>query len=77
MRAGGGVAENRKKSMTFKICKVIDGRPMWLRKFSPAITWVARAQARGFKTKDEATRVATRLTATGQAVTVVKDAFSN
>jgi hypothetical protein len=63
--------------MTFKICKVIDGRPMWLRKSSPPVTWVARAQGRGFKTKGEATRVASRLTATGQAVTVVKDAFSN
>ena len=63
--------------MSFKICKVIDGRPMWLRKLSPAISWVSRAQDRGFKTKDEATRVASRLTATGQAVTVIKDAFSN
>jgi hypothetical protein len=63
--------------MTFKICKVVDGRPMWLRKFSPAITWVGRAQGKGFKTKGEAMRVASRLTATGQAVTVVKDAFSN
>ena len=62
--------------MTFKICKVVDGRPMWLRKLPPDITWVARAQGKGFKTKGEAMRVATRLTATGQAVTVVKDAFS-
>src|SRR5437870_776704 len=61
--------------MTYKICKVMDGRPMWLRKFSPEITWVARAQGRGFKTKDEAARVASRLTATGQVVTVVKDAL--
>jgi hypothetical protein len=63
--------------MIFKICKVVDGRPMWLRKLSPDITWVARAQARGFKTKAEATRVAIGLTATGQAVTVVKDTLSN
>ncbi len=63
--------------MTFKICKVIDGRPMWLRKSSRPVTWVARAQGRAFKTKDEATRVAIRLTATGQTVTVIQDAFSN
>ena len=63
--------------MSFKICKVIDGRLMWLRKFSPAITWVSRAQGRGFKTKGEATRVASRLTETGQSVTVVNDALSN
>ena len=50
---------------------------MWLRELSPAITWVPRTQARGFKTKAEATRVAIGLTATGQAVTVVKDALSN
>ena len=62
--------------MTFKICKVVDGRAMWLKKFSPTTTWVARAQGRGFKTEGEATRIATRLTATGQAATVVKDAFS-
>ena len=63
--------------MTFKICKVVDGRPMWLKKFSPATTWVSRAQARGFKTKDDATRIASRLIETGQAVTVVKDALSS
>jgi hypothetical protein len=62
--------------MTFKICKVVDGRAMWLKKFSPATTWVARAQGKGFKTKDEATLIASRLTAAGQAATVVKDAFS-
>jgi hypothetical protein len=63
--------------MTFMICKMVDGRPMWLRKLPPDITWVARAQGRGFKTKGEATRVATQLTAAGQFVTVVKDALSN
>ena len=63
--------------MTFKICKVVDGRLMWLRKSSPAVTWVARAQGKGFKTKGEATRIASQLTATGLAVTVVEDTFSN
>ena len=63
--------------MTFKICKMVDGRPMFLRKLPPDLSWVARAQGRGFKTKGAATLVATRLTAAGQAVTVVKDALSN
>jgi hypothetical protein len=62
--------------MSFKICKVVDGRPMWLKKFSPNVTWVTRAQARGFKTKDDAIRIAGRLPATAKPVTVVEDAFS-
>jgi hypothetical protein len=61
--------------MTFKICKVIDGRPMWLKKHAPTVTWVARTQARGFKTKGDAIRVLKGLPTT-QLVTVVEDTLS-
>jgi hypothetical protein len=64
--------------MAFQICKLVDGRSMWLKGALPMVTWGPRKQATLFATKGEARRVANDLPTKEGAVGIVEgDAASN
>jgi hypothetical protein len=47
--------------MAFQICKLVDGRSMWLKRASPMVTWGPQNKATLFATKGEARRAANAL----------------
>jgi hypothetical protein len=59
--------------MAFLIYKVVDGAPMWFKRASPMVTWGPRPQATLFKTKGDARRAVSGLSAKEQPVTIVED----
>ena len=60
--------------MSFRICKVVDAGPIWLKSLLPVVRWGPLAQAKIFDSREEALRASRFLPVKDRQVTIVEEA---